>query len=318
MTTFIRWRLLQAVPTLVGITVVTFVLLHLAPGDPVTLSLSADATVDDVQAARHAYGLDQPLPVQYLVWLSHVARGDFGQSLVYKRPIADLLSTAVPNTLQLASIALIVSVGAGVTLGLLAARRQGSLLDHAVRVVAVAGHAVPGFCFGLLFVMLFSVQARWLPVGGAMTVGADVWDIGDRLRHLIGPVIALSLAGIASLSRFTRAETLEVLGQDYMRTARAKGLSNTCTLYRHALRNALLPVITFSGEAMATLISGAVVIEQVFAWPGMGRLAFDAARARDYPLIMAIVVLSSCLLLVSYLARDLAYGLANPRTRESQ
>jgi peptide/nickel transport system permease protein len=317
MSTFIQRRLLQAVPTLVGITVLTFVLLHVAPGDPVSLSLASDATVDDLQATRHAYGLDQPLPLQYLAWLSHVASGDFGQSIAYRRPIADLLGGAVPNTLQLASIALVISLGVGVPLGLLAARRQGTVLDQGVRVLAVAGHAVPGFCFGLLFIMLFSVQARWLPVGGAQSVGADAWDLTDRLRHLIGPVIALSLAGIASLSRLTRAEALEVLGQDYMRTARAKGLSNTRTLYSHALGNALLPVITFTGEAMATLISGAIVIEQVFAWPGMGRLAFDAARARDYPLIMAIVMLSSCLLLVSYLARDIAYDLADPRLQET-
>jgi peptide/nickel transport system permease protein len=317
MSTFIRRRALEGVPTLVGITVFTFLLLHLAPGDPVGLSMPSDASVDDLQAARHAYGLDQPLPLQYLAWLSHVASGDFGQSIAYRRPIAALLGAAVPNTLQLASIALVVSLGAGVPLGLLAARRQGTLLDQWVRVLAVAGHAVPGFCFGLLFIMLFSVQARWLPVGGAQSVGADAWDLADRLRHLIGPVIALSLAGIASLSRLTRAETLEVLGQDYMRTARAKGLSDTRTLYRHALGNALLPVITFAGEAIATLISGAIVIEQVFAWPGMGRLAFDAARARDYPLIMAIVMLSSCLLLVSYIARDIAYDLADPRMREA-
>jgi ABC-type dipeptide/oligopeptide/nickel transport system permease component len=318
MSTFIRRRSLQAVPTLVGITAFTFILLHLAPGDPVSLSLPSDATVDDIQAARHAYGLDQPLPLQYLAWLSHVASGDLGRSIAYRRPIADLLASAVPNTLQLASIAMVVSLATGVPLGLLAARRQGTALDQAVRVLAVTGHAVPSFCFGLLFIMLFSVQTRWLPVGGAQSVGADAWDFADRLRHLVGPVTALSLAGIASLSRLTRAETLEVLSQDYIRTARAKGLSNTRTLYRHALGNALLPVITFTGEAMATLISGAIVIEQVFAWPGMGRLAFDATRARDYPLIMAIVMLSSCVLLASYLARDVAYDLVDPRLRESR
>ncbi len=315
MSTFIRRRLLQAVPTLFGITVLSFVLLHLAPGDPVSLSAPPDATAEDLQAAREAYGLDQPLPVQYLAWLEGLARGEFGRSLVYRRPIGDLLGAAVPNTLQLASMALMVSLSVGVPLGLVAAQRQGTFIDHAVRVLAVVGHAVPSFCFGLLFILVFSVQARLLPVGGVQSVGADAWDVGDRLRHLAGPVVALSLAGIATLSRFTRAETLEVVGLDYIRTAQAKGLSTRATLYRHALRNALLPVITSIGEILATIVSGAVVIEQVYAWPGMGRLAFDAARARDYPLVMAIVVISSGVLLVSYLARDLAYELADPRTR---
>jgi len=305
------------VPTLFGITILSFTLLHLAPGDPISLAMPADATVEDREAARRAYGFDQPVPVQYLAWLGRVAIGDFGQSIVYRRPIADLLRSALPNTLQLALLALIASLGVGVPLGLVAARRSGTLIDQLVRILAVLGHAVPGFCFGLLFILLFSVHARWLPVGGVQSVGAEPWDIADRVRHLAGPVVALSLAGIATLSRYARAEALEVLGRDYIRTARAKGLPDARVLYSHALRNALLPVITASGEALATLVSGAVIIEQVYAWPGLGRLAFDAARARDYPLVMTIVVLSSVVVVVAYLARDIAYGLADPRTRET-
>jgi peptide/nickel transport system permease protein len=316
MTSLLRRRALQALPTLFGITIISFVLLHLAPGDPVSLAMPADVTVEDLQAARRAYGFDEPLPVQYIAWLGHVLSGDFGRSIVYRRPIGDLLGAAVPNTLQLASLALVVSLGVGVPLGLLGARHQGTLVDQVVRVLAVIGHALPAFCFGLLFILVFSVQAHWLPVGGVQSVGADPWDIGDRVRHLLGPLLALSVAGIATLSRYTRSEMLEVLGQDYLRTAQAKGLSTQRVLYRHALRNALLPVITSLGETVATLLSGAVVIEQIYAWPGMGRLAFDAARARDYPLVMAIVVLSSAVLVMAYLARDIAYGLADPRMRE--
>src|SRR5207253_2589385 len=185
------------------------------------------------------------------------------------------------------------------------------------RIVGVAGHAVPEFWFGLMFILILSVQFRLFPVGGMLTVGKDNLDVPDRLAHLVGPVLTLSLAGIANYSRYMRTETLEVLGQDFVRTARAKGLGEPLVLFVHALRNALLPLVTALGNQIAVLVSGAVVVEQVFAWPGMGRMTYEAARSKDYPIVMGVVVLTSMLLLACYIARDVAYGIVDPRVRRT-
>ena len=310
-------RVLQAIPTFLGITMLSFALLRLAPGDPVNLLVFGvpDMTPDQVAALRHEYGLDQPLPIQYLSWLEHVLTGDFGRSFLYHRPVLEMIGSALPNTLLLGSIALILSIVVGVPLGALAARFRGSTIDNLVRVVAVSGHAIPAFWFGLLFILVLGVQFRLVPVSGMLTIGKDPWDIGDRLLHLIGPAVTLSLAPIANYSRLMRTEVLDVLGQDYIRTARAKGLAEQLVVFVHALRNALLPMITALGTAIAFLLSGAVVIEQVFAWPGMGRMFFEAARSKDYPIVMAVVVLGGIMLMGAYLLRDLAYGVADPRVR---
>jgi peptide/nickel transport system permease protein len=314
---FVLRRILQAIPTFFGITLISFALIHLAPGDPVSLLVfgAADLTAEDLAAIRRSYGLDQPIPIQYLSWLGHVLTGDFGQSFLYRRPVIEMIAATLPNTLQLALLALLVALAIGIPLGVAAARNRGTAIDQAVRVFGVAGHALPGFWFGLLFILVLSVQFRLFPVGGMLTIGKDPLDIGDRLWHLVGPVFALSLTGIANYSRYMRTEALEVLGQDFIRTAYAKGLRERAVLYVHALRNALLPIITALGGLLATLVSGTVVIEQVFAWPGMGRMTFEAARSKDYPVVMAVVVLSSVLLLLSYILRDIAYGIADPRVR---
>jgi peptide/nickel transport system permease protein len=314
---FVLRRILQAIPTFFGITLISFALIRLAPGDPVSLLVfgAADLTAEDLAAIRRSYGLDQPIPIQYLSWLGHVLTGDFGQSFLYRRPVIEMIAATLPNTLQLALLALLVALAIGIPLGVAAARNRGTAIDQAVRVFGVAGHALPGFWFGLLFILVLSVQFRLFPVGGMLTIGKDPLDIGDRLWHLVGPVFALSLTGIANYSRYMRTEALEVLGQDFIRTAYAKGLRERAVLYVHALRNALLPIITALGGLLATLVSGTVVIEQVFAWPGMGRMTFEAARSKDYPVVMAVVVLSSVLLLLSYILRDIAYGIADPRVR---
>lgn len=315
MTRFILRRLIQGVVTLLGITILTFALVRLAPGDPVSLMLagSADLSASDVAAIRAAYGVDDPIPQQYLRWLGRLLSGDLGQSLLYKRPVAQMIQATVFNTLQLSALALLVALLVGVPLGMLAALRRGSTLDHVIRVLSVAGHAVPPFWLGLLLILTLSVQLRLLPVGGMLSIGASDWDLGDRLVHLVGPVLTLSLAGIANYTRYLRTEVLDVLSQDYVRTARAKGLRERVVVLTHVLRNALVPVVTALGGVLATLVSGSLVVEQVFAWPGMGRLAFEAARAKDYPVIMGVVVLSSALLLVSYLLRDIVYGIVDPR-----
>jgi peptide/nickel transport system permease protein len=314
---FVARRLLQAVPTFFGITLLSFIVLRLAPGDPVSLMVAGaqDLTPQDLANMRAAYGLDQPLPVQYLAWLGHLLQGDFGRSFQYKRPVIEMIQAALPNTLELAGLALVVTLVVGVPLGILAARYRGSWLDRIIRIVGVAGHAVPEFWFGLMFILILSVQFRLFPVGGMLTVGKDNLDLPDRLAHLIGPLLTLSLAGVANFSRYMRTETLEVLGQDFVRTARAKGLHENLVLFVHTLRNALLPLVTALGTQVAFVLSGSIIIEQVFAWPGMGRLTYDAARSKDYPIIMAVVVISSTILLLSYLLRDVAYGAVDPRVR---
>jgi peptide/nickel transport system permease protein len=316
---FVARRLLQAVPTFFGITLLSFVVLRLAPGDPVSLMVAGaqDLTPQDLANMRAAYGLDQPLPVQYLSWLGHLLQGDFGRSFQYKRPVIEMVQAALPNTLELAGLALLVTLVVGVPLGILAARYRGSWLDRIIRIVGVAGHAVPEFWFGLMFILILSVQFRLFPVGGMLTVGKDNLDLPDRLVHLIGPLLTLSLAGVANYSRYMRTETLEVLGQDFVRTARAKGLRENVVLFIHTLRNALLPLVTALGTQIAFLLSGSIIVEQVFAWPGMGRLTYDAARSKDYPIIMAVVVISSTILLLSYLLRDVAYGAVDPRVRRA-
>ncbi len=314
---FVVRRLVQAIPTFIGITILTFTLVRLAPGDPVNLLAAgaADMTTEDLNALRHSYGLDQPVPVQYFSWLGHILAGDFGRSFLYRRPVVQMISSTLPNTLQLSVAALVVALAVGIPLGVIAARFRGSAIDQVIRVLGVAGHAVPTFWLGLLFILILSVQVRAFPVGGMLTIGASEWDVTDRFRHLVGPVLALSLAGIANYSRYMRTEMLEVLGQDFVRAARAKGLPERTVLSSHALRNAILPMITALGGLLATLVSGALVVEQVFAWPGMGRMTYEAARSKDYPVIMGVVVVSSALLLLSYILRDVAYGVADPRVR---
>jgi len=291
--------------------------LRLAPGDPVLLMFGSQTLrADEIAGLRAAYGLDLPLPVQYLSWLGHLLTGDFGRSFLYKRPVLEMIQASLPNTLLLGGLALALTVVVGVPLGVIAARYRGSWIDQIIRIVGVAGHAIPGFWFGLLFILILSVQFRLFPVGGMLTIGKDALDIPDRLAHLAGPVLTLSLAGIANYSRYMRTETLEVLGQDYIRTARAKGLRENLVLYVHALRNALLPLVTALGSQFAFLLSGAVVTEQIFAWPGMGRMTYEAARSKDYPIVMAVVVISSTMLLLSYILRDVAYNVVDPRVRQ--
>jgi peptide/nickel transport system permease protein len=314
---FVVRRLVQGAFTVLGITVLTFLLMRLAPGDPLSLMVAgnADLNADDMAALRQAYGLDLPLPGQYAAWLSRAAAGDLGQSLLYHRPVSQMIATALPNTLQLSGLALLVALGVGVPLGVAAAYARGSWLDHLIRVASVVGHAVPPFWLGLIFILVFSVQLRLFPVGGMLTVGASEWNVGDRLIHLVGPVLTLALAGIANYTRFLRTEVLEVLGREYVTTAHSKGLSARAVRIGHVLRNALMPVVTALGSVLAALVSGALVVEQVFSWPGMGRLTFDAARAKDYPVVMGVVLILSVLVMTSFLLRDLAYALVDPRVR---
>ncbi len=314
MRTFILRRLLFAIPTLIGISIITFVIVRLAPGDPIRLfTFGSRATNEDIEALRHLYGLDQPLPIQYLDWMLKLVHGDFGQSFIYHTDAAALFIQYIPNTLQLAVVALTIQLLVGVPLGVIAALKRGTWVDGFIRVFGVAGHAVPAFWLGLVLILFFAVQLKWLPSQGILTVGKDPWDFLDRLKHMLLPAFVLSLTGIANYSRLLRTETLEVLSQDFVRTAHAKGLNERTVMFVHALRNALIPVVTALGGILAGLIGGALVIEQVFSWPGIGRFTFAAAIAKDYPVIQAGVMISALLLVVSYILRDIAYAVVDPR-----
>ena len=317
MRAYILRRLLYAIPTLFGISVIVFAVTHLSPGDPVRIYTfgALNITEEDIQGLRHYYGLDQSLPLQYVTWMGLALRGDFGASLQYHQPALGLLLERLPNTLQLAAVALVLQLAIGIPLGLIAAFNRGRLVDNVIRVFAVLGHAIPTFWIGLLLIVLFAVSLRVMPSGGMLTVGRDVWDIPDRIQHILLPAFVLALAGIANYSRYLRTETLDVIGQDYMRTAQAKGLSERLIVYRHALRNAMIPMVTALGPILAVVVSGAIVIEQVFTWPGVGQFTYLAARNKDYPVIMAGVMLGSTLLVISYLIRDIAYAIVDPRIK---
>ena len=314
MRTFILRRLIYAIPTLLGISIITFAIVRLAPGDPIRLvTFGSRATNEDIEALRHVYGLDKPMPLQYFDWLWKLLHFDFGQSFIYHQDAASLFLQYVPNTLQLAFVALAIQLLVGVPLGVVAALKRGTWGDNMIRVFSVVGHAVPAFWLGLVLIIVFAVQLRWLPTGGITTVGKDPWDILDHLRHMLLPAIVLSLTGIATYTRILRTETIDVLGQDFVRTAHAKGLRERTVMFVHALRNALIPVVTALGGILAGLIGGALVIETVFSWPGVGRFTFAAAIAKDYPVVQAGVMIAAVLLVISYILRDIAYAVVDPR-----
>jgi len=314
---FIIRRLLYAIPTLIGISIITFVIVRLSPGDPIRFFVfgQRDITGEDIERLRHAYGLDKPIPLQYVDWLIAMVQLNFGQSFIYHQDAFQLLLGRVPATLQLAVVALALQLLVGVPLGVIAALKRGTWSDGMIRVFGVAGHAVPAFWLGLVLIIVFAVQLRWLPSQGMLTVGKDVWDLPDRLRHILLPAFVLSLTGIANYSRILRTETLDVLSQDFVRTAHAKGLHERTVVFVHALRNALIPVVTALGGILAGLVGGALVVEQVFSWPGVGQFTFQAAIAKDYPIVQAATMFVSALLVVSYLLRDIAYAIVDPRIK---
>ncbi len=310
-------RIIYAIPILLAVATLTFLLTRLSPGDPIRLFTfgATDLTREDIEALRRAHGLDKPLYEQFVNYMIQIVKFDFGNSILYHRPAFELITERLSNTLILAASALVLQLVIGVPLGVIAALKRGTWIDNVIRVFGVVGHAIPTFWLGLMFIVIFAVQLRLLPSQGVLTIGKDQWDIVDRLRHLIMPAFVLALAGIANYSRYLRTETLDVIRQDYVRTAHAKGLRERTVISVHALRNALIPVVTALGGILAVLVSGALVIEQVFTWPGVGQLTYAAARSKDYPVITAGVMIASVLLIAGYLVRDVAYALVDPRIK---
>jgi peptide/nickel transport system permease protein len=314
-------RCLLAVPLLLGITVVSFVVLRLAPGEPEVVGQELQAEAGSArQSLRQLYGLDQPLWVQYGRWLGRLARLDFGRSFAPDgRPVLAKIAERIPLTLTLNLLQLTVTLGVAVPIGVLAATRRGSWFDRGTTLFVFIGFATPDFWFALLLMLLFGVQLGWLPVSGIRSLNfeylpfwSQVWDL---VSHVVLPVGVAAFHGLAGLSRFMRGSMLEVIRQEYVRTARAKGLSERQVLGRHALRNALLPVVTILGLSIPGLLGGSVIIETIFALPGMGQLFVQSAFSRDYPVLMGLVVIGATLTLLGNILADVAYALVDPRIR---
>ncbi len=321
LTLFAR-RILYGLLLLLAVIVLNFVLLHLAPGDPVDVIAGemGGATEEMMAQIRQQYGLDKPFIEQLLTYVGNVARGDLGQSFYFNRPVTELILERLPATILLVVTSLVLAVVVGTLLGVVAARNPNGLLSHVVTVVALIGYALPVFWTGIMLLILFASILPWFPVSGMNDFIAGYTGIRyvlDVLHHMALPVLSLSTIYLAFYSRLSRASMLDVLGADYIRTARAKGLSERVVTLKHALRNAVLPVVTYAGLQFSALLSGAVLVETVFSWPGLGTLAFDSLLRRDSPTLLGILFFSSLMVIVVNLLTDLAYQLIDPRLRSS-
>jgi peptide/nickel transport system permease protein len=315
---YVRVRLVQVVPTVFGILVLTFVLIHLAPGDPI-LALAGEYGDEAYYARmRERYGLDRPLLVQLFVYLGHVLRADLGISFVQGRPALDIILERLPATLLLSGTALVLSSLAGIVLGTVAASRPRGLRDLSVTVGALGVYAAPVFWIGQLALLFVALRFASIPIQGMTTAGSTATGAArwlDVARHLALPAVVLASQGVAAIARLTRAGILEQMEYDYMLTARAKGLASRTILVRHALRCALLPVVTVIGGRIGHLLGGTVIVEVIFGWPGIGRLLLTSMQARDYPIVLGIFLLVALTVVVANLVTDLAYGRLDPRVR---
>jgi ABC-type dipeptide/oligopeptide/nickel transport system permease component len=297
-------RILFALPALWLIVTMVFLLAHIVPGDPVQQMLGEGARAEDLEQLRHALGLDLPLPVQYVRYLGGVLRGNLGESFRFQQPVARVVLSHYPATLELAFVALLVCAAIGIPAGLAAAQRRGTVADRTISVCTLFGLSVPNFALGPVLILVFSVILGWLPVSGR-----------GGASHLILPAITLGAALAAILTRMVRTAVIEELSSDYVRTARAKGLSEAAVLFRHAFRNALIPILTILGLQFGTLLAGTIVTESIFSWPGIGRLAVQAIGARDYPLLQGCILLIAVSYVAVNLLTDFVYALVDPRIR---
>lgn len=315
---FLLLRLARMAAVVLAIVVANFLLIHAAPGDPASVLAGQSGAADPkfIEQLRHEFGLDRPLTTQLWLYVSSVVRGDLGVSHRQGRTVASLIGERLPATLLLTGTAFAFALAAGIALGVAAARRVGTWVDSALTVVALFFYATPIFWVGLMLVLVFSVALDWLPSFGMSTVGAPITGFAaarDVAAHLLLPALTLGLFYMAVYARVTRSAMLEAIGQDYVRTARSKGATEGRILRRHVLRNALLPVVTLAGVQAGQLIGGSVLVETVFAWPGIGRLAFDALLARDYQVLLGVFLVTSILVVVLNLLTDLVYVLIDPR-----
>jgi peptide/nickel transport system permease protein len=318
---YIAKRLLLSVPLVLAIVTATFFMAHLAPGDPMDMYLEPQRQrqVDPevIELLRKKYGLDQPIHVQYVTWLKNVAQGDFGESFRHRRPVKDMLVEAVPYTLQLTFLAIVLDALFGISLGIISAVKQYSKLDKTVTIGSLIIYAMPSFWLALMLIMVFSVNLGWFPTSQTRSMNyEDLTFIGkmlDRAWHLVLPVFVMGIAGAAGTARYMRSRLLEVLNEEYITAARARGFREKTVIMKHALRNAMIPIVTIYGMSLPFLLGGATIIETIFAWPGMGRLTVGAVGGRDYPIIMATVMIAAILTVLGNLLADITYAAVDPR-----
>ncbi|MDN0074926.1 ABC transporter permease subunit [Crenobacter sp. SG2303] len=339
---FLFRRLSVLIPTFLGVTLLTFGLIRMIPGDPIEVMVG-ERTLDPAMhaAAMHRLGLDKPLPAQYFDYLTNLLHGNFGESLITRDSVWHEFTTLFPATLELATAAMIFAVVVGLLAGVIAAIKRGSIFDHGVMGISLTGFSMPIFWWGLILIMFFSVKLGWTPVSGRLDLAYDItprtgfmlidsWlaeradpsaNAGafvDALKHLILPAIVLGTIPLAVIARMTRSSMLEVLREDYVRTARAKGLSPARVIFIHTLRNALIPVLTVVGLQVGTLMGGAVLTETIFSWPGIGKWLIDAIARRDYPVVQNGILIVATLIIVVNFIVDILYGIANPRIRHAK
>jgi peptide/nickel transport system permease protein len=324
MLAYIAKRLLWMVPLLLGISIINFGIMHLAPGDPVAMLAGRQATAEQKDHMRQLYGLDKPIYVQYARWLGQMLKGDFGRSYVDGRPVSQHILERLPYTLYLNFVVAVLIYAVSIPVGIISALKQYSRFDHTVTFVAFLGQALPSFWFALLLIYaVLSLRIDWLPIAGVASIGVNVRTVGlgatilDRLRYLILPTIVIAFGDMAGVTRYMRSSMLEVVRQDYVRTARAKGLPEKVVIIKHALRNALLPIVTLLGAELPLLFSGSAIIETIFSWPGIGLLGVNAVFQRDYMLVMAINMIGAVLMVVGNLLSDILYALVDPRIKYS-
>lgn len=308
---YVLRRVLWTVPTVLGTSVLVFLILHLAPGDPAMIVAGPTAPPDVVENIRTQLGLDQPVLVQYWRYISNALRGDLGRSILTRRPVSEEVATAFLNTFELVIAARIWSLLVAIPIGVVAAVKRQSIFDKLSMVTALLGLSLPIFWIGLMAIWLFAFRLGWFPVSGR---GGPMWS-ADGLRHLVLPALTLGGIQIPALARLTRSSVLEALGQDYVRTARAKGLAERLVVAKHALKNALLPVVTIVGLQFAALLGGAVVTETIFSWPGLGRLAVTAILTRDFPVVQGTILVAAVTFVTINLLVDLVYALLDPRIK---
>lgn len=322
MRTYALRRILQTIPILFIISLLLFFMVRAAPGGPLTAARrNPNITPEQIAKLEAKLGLDQPLPIQYAKWMGDMLQGDLGESIKFRRPVAEMISERIPNTLVLVGVSFFVTLLIAIPVGVLSARKPYSAFDYSMTTITFMGQSLPVYWLGLGLILIFYVSLKnpatgdpLFPGGGMNTIGKE-GDLMDTLWHLVLPVIALSLGWVAWYSRFLRSSMLDVLHEDYIRTARAKGLHEWRVHYKHALRNAILPLVTLIALDLPSLFAGALFVETIFSWPGMGRLFWDAARGRDYPVLLGVVMITAVLIIVCNILADLAYGILDPQVK---
>ncbi|MBU5593288.1 ABC transporter permease [Clostridium sp. MSJ-4] len=313
MARYILKRILQAIPMLIFISILSFILIKMAPGDPVRSYVTPNMSAEDVERVRQNLGLDKPLPVQYAMWLKNVLKGDFGYSLINYRPVAAQIKERIPATLLLMGTSLITAIIFGIIFGLISAYNKNKWIDNVISVISYIGISIPSFWFAMILIVIFSQQLRLLPSVGMHTIGVD--STLDVIKHTIMPATVLSFQNFAVITRYIRSKAITEMKEDYVRTAIGKGVSSKKVFGTHILKNTLLPIITIIGMSLPNLIAGAFITETIFGWPGMGRLGINAIFSFDYPLIMAITMISALMLILGNLIADILYGVVDPRIK---